>query len=507
MSYSAFAAEVAKVNDLLCTANLLIWDSRTMMPPAGAEARGKQLGTLIGLARDIATGDAMLNSIDTARHELEGAASDDLRLRAIEQTTTAIARLGRVPAKLVKEAAERRAEGQQIWIKARAENDFKAFAPVLERTVEIEREIAEHVGYVSHPYDAPCSAYEPDITWSKLEALYAELKSAIGPLLQAALQTPPTRDDILERPYPIEKQKAFSKTVAMRMGYDFDRGRLDDTVHPFEISFTRSDVRITGRFRETWLPAGLFAVWHEAGHGMYEQGIAPEFTRSVFATDFVNLYAVGGASFGMHESQSRLWENRVGRSRRFWEQNFAALRAEFPDQLADVSAAEFWRAVNTPRPGLIRVEADELTYDLHIILRSEIEAGLMDGGVRVCDLPAIWADKVRVYLGLDVPSDTLGVLQDAHWSAGMIGSFPTYTIGNIMSSQLFRAATKVPEIERGLDADDYGPLRFWLKDNVHRHGRSRTPAEIIKHATGKELGTGDYIDDLRRKVAELSGET
>ena len=212
---------------------------------------------------------------------------------------------------------------------------------------------------------------------------------------------------------------------------------------------------------------------------------------------------MASTSFGMHESQSRLWENRVGRSRHFWERNFEALRAEFPEQLADVSVAEFWRAVNAPRPGLIRVEADELTYDLHIILRSEIEAGLMDGSLTVAELPAIWADKVRSYLGLDVPTDTLGVLQDAHWSAGMIGSFPTYTIGNIMSSQLYEAAMKVPAIERGLSAGDYAPLRGWLAENVHRHGRSLTPAEIMKRATGNELSTDDYIDDLCRKVAEL----
>jgi carboxypeptidase Taq len=503
MSYAAFEAEVARLNDILCATNLVVWDSRTMMPPAAAEARGKQLGTLVDVARGIATGDAMLAAIDGARRELAGTSGEDLRLRAVDDAATAIARLARIPAKLVKEAAERRTEGQAVWIKARADNDFSAFAPVLERTVALEREIAEHVGYSGHPYDVSCSAFEPGITWKQLQDLYAALKSSIAPLLAAALQAPPARDDILARSYPVEKQKAFSKEVAIRMGYDFERGRLDDTVHPFEISFTRSDARITGRFRENWLPGGLFAVWHEAGHGIYEQGISPDFTRSVFATDFVNLYAVGGASFGMHESQSRLWENRVGRSRRFWEQNFGALRAQFPEQLADVSVGEFWRAVNVARPSLIRVEADELTYDLHIILRSEIEAGLMDGSLRVQDLPAIWADKIRLYLGLDVPTDTLGVLQDAHWSAGMFGSFPTYTIGNIMSSQLFKAATALPDIERGLEAGDYAPLRAWLAENVHRHGRSLTPAEIIKQATGKELGTADYIDDLSRKVAEL----
>ncbi|QKD02471.1 carboxypeptidase M32 [Mesorhizobium loti] len=503
MSYAAFEAEIAKVNDILCAVNVLVWDSRTMMPSLAAEARGRQLGTLATVAREIATGDTMQKALDAARLELTGMPDEQLRRRALDDATGAIATLGRIPARLVQEAAERRTEGQAVWIKARAENDFAAFAPVLERTVALQREICEHIGYVDHPYDAACSTFEPDIDWARLKGLYAELKLAIGPLLQAALQAPPARIDVLERTYPIERQKAFSKAVAARMGYDFERGRLDDTVHPFEISFTRSDVRITGRFRENWLPGGLFAVWHEAGHGIYEQGVSPAFTRSIFTTDLVNLYAVGGTSFGMHESQSRLWENRVGRSRRFWEQNFGALQAEFPDQLADVSVTDFWRAVNAPRPSLIRVEADELTYDLHIILRSEIEAGLMDGSLRIADLPAIWADKIRGYLGLDVPTDTLGVLQDVHWSAGMIGSFPTYTMGNVMSSQLFKAATKVPGIERGLETGDYAPLRTWLADNVHRHGRSLTPAEILKAATGKVLGTDDYIDDLRRKVAEL----
>ena len=504
MSYAAFEAEVAKVTDILCAVNLLVWDSRTMMPSSAAEARGRQLGTLVGIARDVATGDTMLKAIDSARTELTGVSGQSLRKRAVDDAAEAIGTLARIPARLVQEAAERRTGATAIWIKARADNDFATFAPVLERTVALQREIAEHVGYAGHPYEVSCGAFEPAITWTQLKDLYAELKSSIGPLLQAALQAPPARVDVLERAYPIEKQKTFSKVIAARMGYDFERGRLDDTVHPFEISIARTDVRITGRFRENWLPGGLFAVWHEAGHGIYEQGVSPDLTRSVFTTDFINLYAVAGTSFGMHESQSRLWENRVGRSRRFWEQNFAALKAEFSDQLADVSVGDFWRAVNAPRPSLIRVEADELTYDLHIILRSEIEAGLMDGSLRVADLPAVWADKVRTYLGLDVPSDTLGVLQDAHWSAGMIGSFPTYTIGNIMSSQLFKAATTVPAIERGLDGGDYAPLKAWLADKVHRHGRSQTPAEIMKAATGKPLGAGAYIDDLSRKVTELN---
>jgi carboxypeptidase Taq len=252
------------------------------------------------------------------------------------------------------------------------------------------------------------------------------------------------------------------------------------------------------------VPGGLFAVWHEAGHGIYEQGIDPRFTRSIFATDLVNLYAVGGASFGMHESQSRLLENRLGRSRRFWELHFAELRDVFPDQLADVSAHEFWRAVNAPRPSLIRVEADELTYDFHIILRSEIEAGLIAGEIRVADLPALWAEKMQRYLGLNVPSDTLGVLQDVHWSSGMMGSFPTYTVGNVMSAQLYRAACADVAVGHGLERGDYAPLAAWLGTHVHRHGRSLKPAEIVLAATGKSLAIDDYVAVLKTKVTDLA---
>jgi len=502
MSYAAFESEIAKVNDILCAVNLLTWDSRVMMPPGGVEARGKQIATLVGLARDIATGDGLQRAIDDARAELSGTAPGDVRLLAVEQATEAIGTLSRIPASLLGAAAELKTIAQASWSKARAANDFAAFAPMLERTMEMQREIAMAIGYTEHPYDALVATYELGMTWTRLRGLYGELRDALLPLLAEAKEAD-VRAEILDRAYPVDKQRAFSSLISSRFGYDFNRGRLDDTVHPFEISFTRSDVRITGRFRETWLPGGLFAVWHEAGHGMYEQGIAEEFSRSVFTTDFVNLYAVGGASFGTHESQSRLWENRVGRSRRFWELNFADLRKTFPDQLPDVSAEDFWRAVNAARPGFIRVEADELTYDFHIMLRSEIEAGLMAGDIRVSDLPAIWREKIKVYLGLDVPNDTLGVLQDVHWSSGMVGSFPTYTIGNIMSSQFFAAARKETAVERGLEEGDYLPLKTWLNDNVHQFGRSKSPSELLIDATGEDLSTAAYIADLTRKVEEL----
>lgn len=503
MSYAAFESEIAKVNDILCAVNLLTWDLRVMMPPGGVDARGKQIATLVGLARDLATGDGLQRAIEDARAELSGAVPGDIRTLAVEQAAEAIATLSRIPASLVGAAAELKTVAQAAWAKARADDDFAAFAPMLERTMDMQREIATAIGYAEHPYDALVATYEPGMTWARLRGLYGELQHALLPLLARAKDAN-VHAEILDRAYPVDQQRAFSSLISSRFGYDFDRGRLDDTVHPFEISFTRSDVRITGRFRETWLPGGLFAVWHEAGHGIYEQGIAEEFSRSVFTTDFVNLYAVGGASFGTHESQSRLWENRVGRSRRFWELNFADLRQAFPDQLSEVSAEDFWRAVNATRPGFIRVEADELTYDFHIMLRSEIEAGLMAGEIRVADLPAIWREKIKAALGLDVPSDTLGVLQDVHWSSGMVGSFPTYTIGNIMSSQFFAAARKERAVEDGLEIGNYLPLRTWLNDHIHRFGRSKSPSQLLIDATGSDLSTAAYIADLTHKVEELT---
>ncbi|WP_165219072.1 carboxypeptidase M32 [Affinirhizobium pseudoryzae] len=502
MGFHAFEEQVARLNDVLCAVNLLTWDSRTMMPPGGLEARSKQIATLVGIARDMATGDALQRSIEDARAELAGAGPGDRRLASVEQAAAATAVLARIPASLVRASAELKTVAQGAWTAARAADDFAAFAPYLERTLEMQREIAAAIGYADHPYDALIGTYEPGMTWARLRTLYGDLKTALIPLLERARQAD-VRQDILQRAFPVERQRAFSSRIASRFGYDFDRGRLDDAVHPFEISFTSSDVRITGRFRETWLPGGLFAVWHEAGHGMYEQGVSPSLSRSTFTTDFINLYAVGGASFGVHESQSRLWENRVGRSRQFWDLHFSALQAEFPEQLSDVTTDAFWRAVNAAQPGLIRVEADELTYDLHIMLRSQIEADMVAGAIRVADLPAIWRDHMKASLGLDVPSDRLGVLQDVHWSSGMIGSFPTYTLGNIMSSQFYAAACREPGVTKGLETGDYLPLKTWLTDNVHRFGRSKSATQLLVDATGSDLSIDPYVSDLSRKVDDL----
>ena len=498
MSYDAFQAQIGRINDLLCSVNLLSWDARTVMPPGGVESRGNQIATLTSLARDLATGEALRRAIDAARKTTP----DPLAQRALDLAEVQIATLTRIPAGLIHDLATLKTAAHAAWAQARAANDFATYAPLLSRMIVMQRDIGQALG--GTPYDALIGLYEPGMTQNRLSVLFAELKAGLVPLIEKATAAPQPRTDFLTRSYPIAAQKSFALTIAAKMGYDLNRGRLDDTIHPFEISFTRNDVRITSRFRETWLPGGMFALWHEAGHGMYEQGISPAFTRSIFATDLANLYAVGGASFGMHESQSRLWENRVGRSRSFWDLHFPALQAHFPDQLADVTAAEFWAAVNQVRPDFIRVEADELTYDLHIILRCEIEAALMSGDLAVADLPRVWAEKMQTYLGRQVPNDTLGVLQDVHWSQGYVGSFPTYTLGNIMSSQIFVAARQLPAIVQGLTIGTYAPLHNWLTEGIYSHGRASSPAETLARLTGGGLQTGPYIADLTAKVADLT---
>ena len=504
MSYAKFEAKIARVNDLLSVVNLLSWDAQTQMPPGGVVTRGNQVSTLTAMARDLVTSHALKDAITAARDEIGGGAND-LRQRALDQAEAEIDVLARVPAALVAETAELKTIAQPAWAEARAKNDFAAYVPILERVFAIKRQVAEAIGYAEHPYDSMLGLYEPGMTLSQLRGVLDPLKAALKPLIDKALSAPPPRTDFLSRAYPIAAQKAFGLKIAEKFGYDLKRGRLDDTVHPFEISFTRNDVRITSRFRENWLPGGFFALWHEAGHGMYEQNVAPEFTRTIFATDIVNLYAVGGASFGAHESQSRLWENRVGRSRQFWDLHYGTLRDAFPEQLADVTAEDFWRSVNAVRPNFIRVEADELTYDLHIMLRTEIEARLMAGEIAIRDLPGIWNEKMKAYLGLDVPTDTLGVLQDVHWSHGYVGSFPTYTIGNIMSAQFFAEASKVPEVEGGLRSGDYTPLKTWLADNIHRYGRASSPDETLRRVIGGPLDASAYIRVLGDKVAALVG--
>ena len=505
MGYNAFLERMGEVNDLLCAESMLNWDARTMMPSGGGDTRAKQLATLTVMARNHLVADESRRLLDRAEAETASLSLDSVERTICAQVREAIDYHLRIPAALVHKRAEVGSKGQHVWVKARAESDFASFAPVLEETLALNREMAECIGYEDHPYDALMHRFEPGETVASLQPLFATLREGLLPLVQAIGEKEAPRIDFLEQPYPVDKQLEFALKMARKLGYDTDRGRLDLTVHPFEVSFTRNDVRITTRVNDEWMPKSLFGTLHETGHALYEQYCDPAYTRTPLATDLVSLYAVGGVSFGAHESQSRLFENHVGRSREFWDLNFGELHDTFPDQLAGIDAETFWRAVNRVQPGLVRVESDELTYDFHIMLRVEIEAALIDGSLAVSDLPEMWNTKMKEYLGLDVPHDRLGVLQDVHWSSGQVGTFCNYTIGNVMAGQLFHTATKEESVQQGLAAANYVPLREWMTEHVHRHGRRYLRDELLEKATGERLEPSYYIEHLSSKYSEIYG--
>ena len=321
----------------------------------------------------------------------------------------------------------------------------------------LARTLADALGWTEHPYDALVDLYEPGETLAGLRALFGEMPPELKRILAAA-QARPSARDVLAGDFPPAKQMALSVRLVAAIGYDFKRGRIDPTVHPFEISFTRDDVRITTRSKPNHVAQSIFGTLHEAGHGLYEQNVDPSFTRSILATDLLGLYAVGGTSYGAHESQARLFENHVGRSAAFWRYRYPDLVAAFPT-FASVPLDEFLAAITRVSPGLIRTDADEVTYDFHIMMRVEIEAALLDGSLATRDLPDVWREQMRANLGLEVSNDREGCLQDAHWAAGLVGSFCTYTIGNIMAAQLFDAACgSSPQIRAGLEEGDVGPL-------------------------------------------------
>jgi carboxypeptidase Taq len=503
-SQTQFSARLAQVNDLLSASSLLTWDSRTMMPPGAVTCRGSQIATLTMLAREILISDETLHLLDAADSETHSLPDDAPERRALQQTREAIALHRRIPAALEQQRAELRATSQAVWIQARAENQYSLFAPYLEKTVHLARQLADAIGYSAHPYDALMSLFEPGETVATLQPLFAQLRAGLGPLVQSISEKPQPPSDFLRRDYPEDLQKNFALEIAKKFGYDLTRGRLDSTVHPFEISFTRDDVRITTRYSRNYLPTSLFGVLHETGHALYEQGVDPAYSRTPLATDLPGLYAVGGVSFGAHESQSRLWENHVGRSRAFWRLHYPALQQTFPAQLADVAEDGFYRAINRVQPGFIRVEADELTYDFHVMLRTELESDLIAGKLSVAELPEAWNALMKRDLGLIVPDDRHGVLQDIHWSAGQIGTFCNYTIGNVMAAHLYQQAMQdSPAIEPALAAADYQPLLNWLSHHIYQHGRRFSRDELLLKSTGKKLDPAPYITYLTNKYTSL----
>jgi carboxypeptidase Taq len=504
MSYAGLIEVTGRVNDFLNAGSVLSWDARTMMPKGGAESRSKQLATLAVAARNLLCSDEMKHALDGAETEIAGKPADSPEARIVTQVREAIDYHERIPAELLRRKTELGSATHEVWVEARQKSDFSIFAPALTTMVDINREMAQAIGFKDHPYDALMHRFEPGTTKANLDMLFARLREGMLPLVRGIAEAEKPRSDFIYRDYPEDAQMAFALSMAKRIGYDTHRGRLDLTVHPFEVSFTRNDVRITTRVARDYMPMSLFGALHEAGHAMYEQGVDRAYTRTPLATDLVSLYAVGGVSFGAHESQSRLWENHVGRSRAFWANHIDEIRAVYPGKLDDVSAEEFYRAINRSEPSFIRVEADELTYDFHVMVRCELEAQLVDGSLEVADLPDAWNAAMKESLGVEVPDDANGVLQDVHWSSGQIGTFCNYTIGNIMAAQLFETATQEnPDIQTALEKADYTPLRNWLTDNVAQHGRRYSRDELLQKATGRALDPDPYIAHLTKKYSDI----
>lgn len=499
MIQTSLSPHVDALTNLLNTINQLNWDGSVNMPAPASQARGRQIGFLSGMAQDILVSEALSEALSKM---------DTLADPYAQQTRAALAHAiehhRKIPKAVLREQAELTADAEPAWKQARSAANFGLFLPHLEKIIAIKRRLADLIGYDEHPYEALAREYEPGIKTSFLKNFFDELKHRQQPLIRKVHAADQPRTDFLHREFPAHKQREFIASMVRKIGYDFNRGRLDLSTHPFEISMTRNDVRITTRFNENFINAGLFGGMHEAGHAMYEQSVSPTLSGTVHVLDLIGLYAVAGTSYGVHESQSRLWENQVGRTLGFWKNHYAELQRTFPLALSDIRVEEFHRAINCSQPSLIRVEADELTYDMHVMLRVEIEMGLLDGSILVKDLPGHWSEKMSEYLGVTPPHDGVGVLQDIHWSKGLFGSFPTYTLGNAMAAQFMHAAKASDSaIAEGLKAANYAPLANWLATHVHQYGRVFSPSQLMERCTGSALRTEFYLDYLEDKYTHL----
>lgn len=499
-NYIALLEKVYEINDLQKAAALLSWDRETNMPPKGGPIRNTQLATLSRLSHEMFTAVEMGDLIAEAATEIEAAGheydSTEASLIRTLQRSYAEARL--IPSDFVRRQSEISGAAWQAWGKARAEADFASFQPHLEKVVGLGQELADLYGYEDEKYDALLDKFERGMKTADVRAIFAQVKEETVPLIAAISEKTDSVDaSFLHRPYDVATQKALAPYFAQSVGYDLERGHIGEVIHPFATSFSRDDARITTRYYPDFLNPFLFGTLHESGHAMYEQGTGPELARTPLAR---------GTSAGIHESQSRLFENLVGRSRGYWQRHFAHLQAAFPEALGEVDTEQFYRAINKVQPSFIRVEADELTYNMHIILRFELEQALINGDLAVADLPTAWNDKMQALLGVVPPSDKEGCLQDVHWTRPMFGYFPTYALGGLYAVQLLDAAqAQEPAITAELQNGEVTTLLTWLRTNIHQHGRKYDPPELIQRATGQTLTPAPFVRYATAKFGEIYG--
>jgi carboxypeptidase Taq len=492
----ALLHQLAQISDLQHAAAVLGWDQEVYMPDNGITPRAHQLATLNTLAHEMFTSSDMAKILEAAEAKVIGLEYDSDEASHARVTRRLFDEMTKIPTELVARESHATSQAFVAWRKARETDDFALFEPHLEEVVAIQIEKAEHLGYKDHPYDALLDQFEPDMTTAKVTALFDELKGGLLPLVQEIASKPEVDDSFLaEQAYNQQRQWDFTVLLLHDLGYDFTRGRQDKAPHPFTVEFGNSDVRVTTRLSDTHPQSAIFSSVHEGGHALYELGSPDRFERTSLA---------GGATLGLHESQSRLWENQVARSMPFWRHYFPILRAFFPDQLREVTLEHFHRAINKVKPSLIRVEADEVTYNLHILIRFELEQGLITGELKVADVPEAWNAKYEEYLGIRPPNNALGCLQDIHWSHGTIGYFPTYTLGNLMSAQIYaQAKTEYPELEAGYSRGEFAPLLAWLRERIHSYGRKLTAPELMRREFQQEMSAHPLLAYLRDKYTAL----
>jgi carboxypeptidase Taq len=485
-----------EISDLYSAGALLDWDQATYMPTGGATARGRQLAMLRKLAHERFVDPALGRLLDALAPHAERLPHDSDDASLVRVARREFDRAIKVPADYVARSNAHGSASYDAWTRARPANDFATMRPFLEQSLELSREYSDFFAPYDHIADPLIDEADEGMTTATIRKLFAELRRELVPIVQAICDQPPTDDSCLHASFAEAQQLDFGLSIARRMGYDLDRGRLDKTHHPFCTKFALGDVRITTRVREDDLGDALFSTLHEGGHAMYEQGVAPALEGTPLGR---------GASSGVHESQSRLWENVVGRSLPFWEHYYPALQQVFPDALGRVPLETFYRAVNKVARSLIRTDADEVTYNLHVMLRFEIELQLLEGRLRIKDLPDAWNAAMRSDLGVEPDGDRDGCLQDVHWfSGGIGGAFQSYTIGNILAAQFHAAAVKAnPDIPAEIAQGSFGTLHGWLEQNIYRHGRKYLPRELVERATGEPMTMSPYLAYLRTKYGAL----
>lgn len=490
--YTFYQQHLRKLADVMFSTAILQWDQETYMPPKGAAMRAQQLATMSGIAHEISIDKKFADTLRALGKDLQ---LDDRAKKNVALSLKDLQTREKYTTAFVEEMTMAVAEAFNAWQEAKTKSDFSIYRTQLEKLITLKRKEADLLGYKNHPYDAMIDQYEPGTSTADIDVLFGDVKTQLSPLLQEIASKKQLRDDFMYRRYDKQKQWDLGIELLQQMGYDFEAGRQDVSSHPFTIHFNANDVRVTTRTSEDNLHEMIWSTIHEGGHALYEQGIRPE--------DY-GLPTGEACSLAIHESQSRLWENVVGRSLPYWKANWNKLLKYFPEELKDVAVEEFYGAMNLVSPSLIRTNADELTYHFHILIRFEIEKGLMDGSIQVKDLPEVWNSKYKTYLGLDVPNDAQGVLQDIHWSHGSIGYFPTYSLGSFYAAQFFAAAKKqISGLEQSIESGDMKPLLNWLRVNIHDHGKLYSATELVEKVSGEKPDFRYFMEYARAKYGQI----